>query len=632
MSRTSLVGAVATIALGGTLLAAPPATETVPSRNGQEGFFSRMRVQAEAKPVAPAPRLVTGKPTLPGIIDTLEVVVFTPARPVRVRVHLQSEGKKLSEVWQLKLRTMFDYFDRDKNGFLNEVEVQNIFSDTGLTMMLQNGFYQPTPQDRPSLDRLDLNGDRKVSFDEFMAYYKQASKQLFRPMPTTPENPASAAVTQALFKLMDKNEDGVLTKEEVLAVEKILPLLDADEDECLSLNELVPNMPNQQRQFQVQSLVDRPQRPTSPASQIVNTFTTGRIPGTLVQQLIQKYDKDGDFELTREECGFDEQTFTRLDTDGNGKLDGGELDVWRTGQPDLEVLLGFAAKPSDGLAKLLTDEKEVSIRGFTWHRVDQGRLIIRTGRHPIEFMAGSAVSGPPQAMKAQFEYLFAQAAGKKGYVEEKDISGQNAVQFQFLRIQFDAADADGDGKLTRKEFDAYFDMLEGFRSVSLGVTPAVQTPTLFQLLDENKDGRLSVRELRSAWDRLIALESPGSTVVTKAVIQPTVSVRLTQVFDRFTANQFAIQLDGRIDNRVKVPQEGPLWFRRMDRNGDGDVSRSEFLGTKEEFDAIDTDRDGLISLAEAEAYEKKMRPLEEKKEPTGSKKPVEKPMENPSGK
>jgi hypothetical protein len=37
----------------------------------------------------------------------------------------------------------------------------------------------------------------------------------------------------------------------------------------------------------------------------------------------------------------------------------------------------------------------------------------------------------------------------------------------------------------------------------------------------------------------------------------------------------------------------------MDRNGDGELSPREFLGTSEEFRRLDTDGDGLISLAEA---------------------------------
>ena len=52
---------------------------------------------------------------------------------------------------------------------------------------------------------------------------------------------------------------------------------------------------------------------------------------------------------------------------------------------------------------------------------------------------------------------------------------------------------------------------------------------------------------------------------------------------------------------------GPLWFRKMDRNRDGDVSRREFLGTDSEFRKIDTDGDGLISLEEAMAAEKLFR-------------------------
>ena len=59
--------------------------------------------------------------------------------------------------------------------------------------------------------------------------------------------------------------------------------------------------------------------------------------------------------------------------------------------------------------------------------------------------------------------------------------------------------------------------------------------------------------------------------------------------------------------------KGPLWFQKMDINHDGDLSRREFLGTDEDFKRIDRDGDGLISAAEAEAYDREVRPVATRK-------------------
>ena len=51
--------------------------------------------------------------------------------------------------------------------------------------------------------------------------------------------------------------------------------------------------------------------------------------------------------------------------------------------------------------------------------------------------------------------------------------------------------------------------------------------------------------------------------------------------------------------------KGHLWFARMDRDNDGYVSWKEFVGTDEEFKAIDADGDGQISESEARAFKPK---------------------------
>ena len=45
---------------------------------------------------------------------------------------------------------------------------------------------------------------------------------------------------------------------------------------------------------------------------------------------------------------------------------------------------------------------------------------------------------------------------------------------------------------------------------------------------------------------------------------------------------------------------GPIWFQRMDRNQDGDLTWKEFLGPRRVFEELDADHDGLIDPFEAE--------------------------------
>lgn len=558
-----------------------------------------------APPVAPAPR-ATVLPTVK-LPEGYELVVFAPHRPIRVRVAIRYDGKLLADRWIEALRIAFKGFDRDGNGSLNETETKYIFSDASLVQLLQSAFYAPNPTNAPTLAKLDMDGDGKVSFAEFAAYYKSSAARAVQAFPPQEQAQFNAQTTEALFKLMDRNGDDRLTKAEVTAIESLLATKDADEDECLSMQELIGNVGFQQGvrvNFPPNGGAPAPPRPP----QNVVVYDLGAIPGTIIQDRFKNYNKDGALELRRSDLGFDEATFQRLDTDGNGRLNGEELDAWRTGEPDIDATLSLSAKAADCKVTIHTDEKLLAERGFTVKSVDSGRLVIRHGRQPIELwsFAAMAQNGRGYQLKQTYQFLFTQLAGTKGYVSDKDFTGNNAVQYQQVRVLLEPADFNGDGKLTKDEFDKFFDLQQPFVDMSVGLIPAVETPTLFQLLDENRDGRLGVRELRTAWTRMRALEPPGSDeVITRAAILPAVSIRLSRTLDRAYINQ---QIYYPNQNQQPAPRPvGLVWFHKMDRNGDGDVSRLEFLGTKAEFDALDIDHDGLISKDEAEAYEKAMR-------------------------
>lgn len=126
-------------------------------------------------------------------------------------------------------------------------------------------------------------------------------------------------------------------------------------------------------------------------------------------------------------------------------------------------------------------------------------------------------------------------------------------------------------------------MKTAFEKGAAGVVSLTAVPGpvgLFDLLDADRDGQLSVAELRGS-KAVLANWSPGgagvSLVIVQGVAKPP-AVPLTRTFTR---------------------EDGSKWFLALDKNGDGSISPREFVGTPEQFRTIDADGDGLISPEEA---------------------------------
>ena len=102
------------------------------------------------------------------------------------------------------------------------------------------------------------------------------------------------------------------------------------------------------------------------------------------------------------------------------------------------------------------------------------------------------VSAPPDFEVMQFK--MADTDGN-GYLDEKE-----AARSPVFRNTFRLMDRDGDGKLYEKEVREYLATMEGLEAAVAGtgltLNVADRGRGLFDVLDTNKDGRLSVREMR----------------------------------------------------------------------------------------------------------------------------------------
>src|SRR5262249_3771232 len=146
-----------------------------------------------------------------------------------------------------------------------------------------------------------------------------------------------------------------------------------------------------------------------------------------------------------------------------------------------------------------------------------------------------------------------------------------------FRGVFRLMDRDGDGKLYLKEVLAYLDAMDGLRQAVSGacasLTVTDQGQGLFDLVDLDKDGRLSVRELRQFAKLIDKLARAGAGALSSREGPRSYGAS----FEKGPASggggvpSFVI-VGARFGTfNPPVRTEGPLWFRKMDRNRDGDV-------------------------------------------------------------
>jgi len=403
--------------------------------------------------------------------------------------------------------------------------------------------------------------------------------------------PQAADDAVRLTSLIDTNLDASISDAELLNSLRTLRFRDLDNDETFSVSELMPYRdPRSQNAPVSPDVVNLPFYHVSDeasaklaAERIVGRYgTEGTVPISILRQ--QKL-PEPDRRLSVDElAGILQQPEFHLTIDV--KLSD------RAGTSDIDVAISSSA---ESFCRT-TDDKF-------------GQTAIVADGLPLKIVARGGGANNRAATRGFLGQTFVMIDGDRNqYLDETEFAGiVGAMQQSGANGDFATVDQNSDKMVTRDELFSFVERDLMAAASRIEVTVKQDGKTLFSLLDANQDRRLSAREIKSGSSILqkYDLNKDGAFAETELGTEYVLTLGLGRSELRRNSGTMTMQTMAMNSGDAVLPGleglDGPEWFRRMDRNQDGDVSVREFLGTSTQFAALDTDQDCLMSASEAEA-------------------------------
>jgi Ca2+-binding EF-hand superfamily protein len=511
------------------------------------------------------------------------LLILAPDVPIVVRIDVEFEpGVTLEGNRRQYADRWFTRLDRDRSGTLDADEAARVPSF---------GRFEDIPGElQQEWTRLDTApADGQLAAAELLAHIHAAMGS-----PLNIKRPRrSATQTVILHPRLDRDGDGQVAIEEVLSGVKSLTPFDFDDDQSLSAAELQP-FP---RSMRVAQTINAGQTPFVALDERVDL-------ADITRRLIAQYGRSGAESeptgLTCEAVGIDAERFAALDLDADKLLSADELQSYLSDpEPQLLIRLQF---PRGRRVKRI-EAVVIGVPEAVAIREESSR------KQLVSELGGLNVDADLKDASESFSSITQTFRGTQFSIADRDRDGAlNVEEFGRLEIDnitFTAVDADRDDRVSRAEFDDFVDLRALLAQCRLEMTVANETTSLFNELDGDKDFRLSPREFEQGGGPLTALDRNGNGKLAESelVTKYSLSFAITQPpeFDDLVGTAgFNAMADETQLPIVRPVTRGPQWFRRMDRNQDGDVIWREFLGPRDAFDRFDADSNGFIDSDEAE--------------------------------
>lgn len=558
---------------------------------------------------------VVGDADQNGNIDLQEFMAMMMPQSSDVISKFRSIRKTVKDV-----QNAFKQFDKDGDGAIDKNE---------LTLGLSSSGGNFTKQDIDTLFAAgDVDGDGAIDYEEFIALMCPAASDIVEKFRAKYKNVNDV---KAAFKRFDRNGDGALEKDELadalkssgesfssIEVDAIFSLGDLDGDGEITLEEFMFLM-------------------SPSASSVVQRISKTFKNIACVKEAFKAIDKDGDGLLSKQEMmqgkKFDAEEVDAIfelgDINGDGELDMGEfisimypqavdvaLQVSSTFKTIDDVKSAFKLLDKDGDGSI--DKKEMASSGHKFNSA-QVEAIFALGDvnddgaiDLDEFIAVMCPSALTVVSRLRGKYkniydvkkaFLAIDTDKDGVLTKKEISACGKFNGQETEAIFMLGDLNQDGDIDLEEFVGLMCPAAGMAIARLtrNVRNISDAQQLFRILDKNGDGLISQEEMRACGTRFNATE-----------IEAIFAIGDINNDGEIDLNEFvgvmcpaAATVVGRLSKTYKNLTEIKQGFKSLDKDGDGEISKSEMAAaglSDQEVNAIfalgDSNNDGAIDIDE----------------------------------